>query len=467
MYSFERCSRFVCYLSVLLFAGPLSEFGGRVAAQTVGTSQEAAVGMKAQQNPAASTTNPLEAMQQQIRDLQERIISLEGQVRILKQQGAQSPAATAQTAPSPVPTGSAPSPSPSGVQTAGVVPAGAPQTTYGGATSLAKALNPDISMIGDFLGSVGGNSPPAGSSQTPFRSFEMHESELGVQAVIDPYARGDFFVTFGEEGVGLEEGYITFTALPAGLVAKVGKMRAAFGKVNTMHNHVLPWVDRPLVTDNLVGGEDGINDAGISVTRTFAGPKNLFLEGTGQVFRGDSGDTLHPLFTSSRKGDVSTIAHFRGYKDITESTNLDLGLSFARGHNGLGSDFLTKLYGLDATLRWKPLRRSIYHSFVARSEFIWSQRQQLPLLMRSFGYYASADYQLGRRWFVGGRYDSSDRATSVGTDHGTSLVLTYWPSEFSQLRGQYRSTRYAEGRDANELLMQVQFVLGAHGAHPF
>ena len=67
-------------------------------------------------------------------------------------------------------------------------------------------------------------------------------------------------------------------------------MRAAFGKVNTLHNHVLPWTDRPLVTQNLVGGEDGIADAGISVARLIPNPW-IFLEATGQVFRGDSGDS--------------------------------------------------------------------------------------------------------------------------------------------------------------------------------
>ena len=53
------------------------------------------------------------------------------------------------------------------------------------------------------------------------------------------------------------------------------------------------------------------------------------------------------------------------------------------------------------------------------------------------------------------------------TDNGGSIVLTYWPSEFSQIRGQYRYTDYAENRSANELLLQVIFSLGAHGAHPF
>src|SRR5947199_2187996 len=50
-------------------------------------------------------------------------------------------------------------------------------------------------------------------------------------------------------------------------------MRSAFGKVNTMHNHVLPWVDRPLVTNNLVGGEDGLDDAGVSIERIIPAPK--------------------------------------------------------------------------------------------------------------------------------------------------------------------------------------------------
>ena len=52
-------------------------------------------------------------------------------------------------------------------------------------------------------------------------------------------------------------------------------------------------------------------------------------------------------------------------------------------------------------------------------------------------------------------------------DNGQSFLLTYMPSEFSQLRGQYRRTAYGHGPTANEFLMQLQFAIGAHGAHPF
>ena len=339
--------------------------------------------------------------------------------------------------------------------------------SYGGATSNAKLLNPDISMIGDFIGTAGHN------LVVHSNSLELHESELGVQAIIDPYARGDFFVSFGEKDVTVEEGYITFTSLPKGFVARVGKMRAAFGKVNTIHNHALDYIDRPLATVNLLGGEDGIDDAGISVTRIFAGPKDLFLEGTAQLFRGDSGNPITPVFRASDKKDVSVVGHFRGYKDLSESTNLDIGFSYARGHNDNGAAFLTNLYGVDTTLRWKPLRRAVYNSLMWRNEFFWSNRDQPPTTItpetvHAFGLYSSLNYRVNRRWTVGGRFDRSDRATnSALTDTGFSSIVTYWPSEFSQIRGQYRFVRYAEGLTANEFLMQVLFVLGAHGAHPF
>jgi hypothetical protein len=443
-----------------------------------------------QQPGNASASAPCcDAIEQQLKAMEDRIILLEGQVRILKEQLAQaqsSPssqtAETAGTAAAPVASGG------QAMSTAGGE-GGVQLPVYGGASAAAKALNPDISAIGDFIAGAGHYPTPPGSviRQAGFQSLNMHESELGFQAIIDPYARGDFFLSFGESGVDLEEGYITFTALPGGFVARVGKMRAAFGKVNAMHNHVLPWADRPLVNENLVGGEDGIDDAGFSIQRILPAPKGIFLEATGQVFRGDTGaqtffvpvtpanptgTVLQTLFTAAaHKSNVATVEHLRGYKDITESTNLDLGLSYARGHNELGSDFLTQLYGADATVRWKPLRRSIYHSFVGRTELIWSQRQQpfnLGGEQRTFGMYASGDYQLGRRWFVGGRYDYAQRARDANQlDRGAAATLTYWPSEFSQIRGQYRFTRYAEGINANELLMQVQFSLGAHGAHPF
>jgi len=431
-----------------------------------------------QANAPDANAQSTAALEQRIRELEDRVIALEGKLRTMQSAQSAQPSGpqAAPPAPAPVVQGGAQAPTQSTVPVApspnetqaGLAEPTAQLPVYGGNSAASKALNPDISVIGDFIGAAGGNTAPPLAILQPFPSLEMHESEIGLQAIIDPYARGDFFISFGEEGVDLEEGYITFTALPAGFVAKVGKMRSAFGKVNLMHNHVLPWVDRPLVTTNLVGGEDGIDDTGASIERILPAPKGIFLQATGQIFRGDSDDVFH----AQQRSDVSTVEHLRGYRDLNESTNLDIGLSYARGHNAgtlaVPGDLITQLYGIDATLRWKPLRRSIYHSFIGRGEFIWSQRQQFPREQRSFGYYVSGDYQLGRRWFTGGRFDWSDRSQFASlTDKGAAATVTYWPSEFSQIRGEYRFTHYAENRDSNELLMQLIFSLGAHGAHPF
>jgi len=427
----------------------------------------AATLVAAPRDAAAQTAAQAQQIQQQIdqvrREFNDRLTALEAQLAAL-QGGQPAPAPAA-----PPSAGQAPAPP----QTTVEVPPGAagaggpsgPLPVYGNVAASSKIFNPDMAVIGDFLGASGRN------PVDPQPALEMHESEASFQAIVDPYGRADFFVSFGEQGVELEEGFLTLTSLPGGFLTKVGKMRAAFGKVNTLHNHVLPWTDRPLVTRNLVGGEEGIDDAGISVSRLLpAGP--LFLEATGEVYRGDSAATL---FHSSQRGDLAYVAHLRGYHDITESTNIDLGTSYSYGHNpaGIVNDvdlgrFTTNLFGVDATLRWRPLTRAIYHQFVGRSEVIWSHREQFDGRQRSMGYYVSGDYQFARRWWLGGRFDHSERADDASLlDRGGSAVLTYWPSEFSQVRGQYRHTRYADGPDANELLFQFQFSIGAHGAHPF
>ncbi|GAC1622096.1 MAG: hypothetical protein NVS9B13_14490 [Candidatus Acidiferrum sp.] len=400
----------------------------------------------------------MKALEEQLSTLAGEVALLRGELKQLRENNVPQPPSAVPPEPSVVASAPAPAPVVAGPQ------------TLGGASGNAKLLNPDISLIGDFIGTAGHN------NVSPGRALELHESEVGIQAIIDPYARADAFISFGETGVNVEEGYVTFTSLPAGLLLKVGKKRADFGKVNTIHNHALPFIDRPLVTNNLVGGEDGIDDAGFFLSRFLPAPKNWFLEGSAEVLRGDSAD----VFQTNRREDVSVVGHLRGYRDLTESTNLDLGLSYARGHNTLGSDFLTNLYSADATLRWKPLRRAIYNSFLFRTELVWSARDQFSVVQpalfqteHTFGLYSAAEYRLNRRWTAGGRFDRSGHARDARlTDTGFSAILTYWPSEFSQIRGQYRFGHLATGpnnsfSNANELLFQFLFVMGAHGAHPF
>ena len=411
---------------------------------------------------AAQTPQPADsaALRQEIEQLRKDLDALKTQYdNRLAELEAKLAAAGAPAAPA-TPQAATPVPAPT-------LPPDVTTPTLGQPTPAAASnvFNPSTAVIGNFLGASGRN------TVNPEPALQMPESEVSFQAAVDPYARADFFMAFGEEGVDQEEGFITFPTLPGGLLARVGKMRSAFGKVNTLHTHVLPWTDRPLVTANLLGDEEGITDAGMSVAKLIPNPW-VFLEATGQVFRGDSED----VFQSSQRGDLSYVGHLRGYQDLNESTNIDLGASFAHGHNASGLDaegvdvgrFTTNLFGVDATFRWKPLQRAIYRSFLGRSELVWSRRDQPGGLQRAFGWYLSGDYQFARRWFAGARYDRSDRADDASLlDSGQSLLLTFKPTEFSLVRGQYRRTRYGIGETANEFLFQFLFAIGAHGAHPF
>ena len=359
------------------------------------------------------------------------------------------PAPSPTPAPEPTPT---PAPAPPPEATPPPVPApGAapgPSATY---------FNPAMAVIGNFLGIAGKNA----FEDQP--SLALRESEISLQAIVDPYARADFFVSISNEEVDLEEGFVTFTHLPADLLVKVGKFKAQFGKVNTMHLHVLPWADEPLPVVNLLGSEEGWSDAGVSVARLFP-IGDTFTELTAQVFRGET----EGLFQAEKRNDLSWVAQYRAYRDFGDDHNVELGSSYGRGYNGTTPDATTTLENFHLVYRWKPLQGRPYRSFILRSELFRSRRDQPGGRQTGRGFYVGGDYQLARRWFTGVRYEFSDRADDErARDRGTAATLTFWPSEFSQIRGELRRRKYAGGVTGTEALLQLQFSIGAHGAHPF
>ena len=355
--------------------------------------------------------------------------------------------AFAQDAPPPAPT---PEPAPPPM----AAPAAAPSQT-------SNYFNPSIAVIGNFLGIAGHN--PVDNQD----SLQLRESELSLQAIVDPYARGDFFISFSNDSVVIEEGYVTFLHLPWDLLVKVGQFKVAFGKINTMHLHTLPWPDEPLPMINLLGTEDGWNDVGISMAKLLPLPGDTFSEATVQVLRGKT----EGIFDAPSRGKLAVDAQYRLYRDFGDDNNVELGFSYGQGWNGSTEDARTTLENTHLVYRWKPLQGRPYRSFILRSEYYWSQREQPDGKQNAQGFYVSGDYQLAKRWFTGLRYEFSDHADNASLrDRGEAVTLTFWPSEFSQVRGEFRQRTYANDVNrvkANEGLLQIQFSIGAHGAHPF
>ena len=327
-------------------------------------------------------------------------------------------------------------------------------STTPAAPAASKALNPDISVLGTFVSHMGDNF----EERDP---IALDEVEVAFEAFIDPYAKGRFFIAVTPEEVDVEEGYAQFVTLPWGLTAKAGKTKATFGKANTWHTHTRPWVDQPMMITRFLG-EEGLADVGVSVSKSIDNPFGAFIEATGEVYSGD----VEGSFGRATNNDLLYNAHLKFFRDLGENSNVEIGTSWARGTLPEGEGH-SRLGGVDVTYRWKPLSRSIYNSFIARLEALANERSDFDRTL--YGYYASADYQLARRWFVGARVDRADRFEEgvLFRDRGVSGTITFWPSEFSQVRGQYRRTKFGNGPSFNEFLIQLQFAIGAHGAHVF
>ena len=132
--------------------------------------------------------------------------------------------------------GTPPKPSARGAPAAAPDTAAAAQAPPGGqgptgGNALARLLLlPDVSAIASFTGvyddyDVATLSPDRcelyGPKGQP--TFLLQEVELGLQAVVDPYFRGDIFVSFSPSGVDVEEAYATTLALPANLQVRAGQ----------------------------------------------------------------------------------------------------------------------------------------------------------------------------------------------------------------------------------------------------
>src|SRR5262249_34187419 len=119
-----------------------------------------------------------------------------------------------------------------------------------GALQASNILNPNISAIGWFQAEAGHRHAGPGDAGQDGSAFKMKETELAFQALVDPWARADFFVSIGSDQVDLEEGYLTWFRLPADVALKIGKFKANFGRFNRIHTPETPFADRPLFEQN-------------------------------------------------------------------------------------------------------------------------------------------------------------------------------------------------------------------------
>ncbi|UCF81015.1 MAG: hypothetical protein JSV08_00915 [Acidobacteriota bacterium] len=367
----------------------------------------------------------------------------------------------------------------------------APQTGKTPPLTGSNVLNPNISVVGNFLAYAGAEADGRGhghdhGEEKP-AAFELSEAELGIQAAIDPYAKADVFIGFHAHEVELEEAYVTWLRLPAGLGLKMGKFRAAFGKFNLVHPPETHFPDRPLAHEEFLGGE-GLAAAGVQFS--YSPPTSLYLNFIAEVTNVwdnapafgfiDEGDPLdeeddHLERGGRRRSDLGYLGRAETYFDLTESQNLSLGLSHAASFWDEEAELRSHLSGFDATYRWKNPRRAIYRSVFWQTEVMHLRREmeEGADALDRWGGFTHLDYQFARRWHAGARADYTREAFGYEPDEphggrrGGMLYAAFAPSEFSLLGLYGRAVRLANGETDHTAFFRLTFSLGPHGAHPF
>ncbi|MGB8932754.1 MAG: hypothetical protein WCC48_16030 [Anaeromyxobacteraceae bacterium] len=328
---------------------------------------------------------------------------------------------------------------------------------------------PDISAIGSFAGvydsyDAGALSPRSGSTGPAGKpAFLFQELELALQAVVDPYVRADVFISFGPDGTAsVEEGYATTLGLPAGFQLRAGRFFTPVGRVNATHPHTWDFLDAPLAHDRLVGNE---KLAGPGLDASWLAPLPWFAE-------------LHLVAqtTAPFAADVERLTgtvRLSQFFALSEAATLGLGLSATRRDEGPGA--FRDVGAIDLFAKLRPPAGRAYATF------------QGELYDRRFRGGASADggdgwgayAQLFWRqdaWFgYGLRWDRAPVAAdeqlaatfASGVEQRWSAVGDWFVTEFQRVGLQVALDRRPGADDGWEALLHYEFVIGAHGAHPF
>jgi hypothetical protein len=350
-------------------------------------------------------------------------------------------------------------------------------------------LLPDISAVGDLIGDLS----PKGSTQEDGSRFGVRELELALQAAVDPYFRGDLFLGFSDaEGVHIEQAFLTATALPWRLEARLGRYLAPFGKQNTTHRHDLHTVEHSYVVQRFLG-EEGLKGTGVYLARVFSPLgfyQELILTAVDRI--GEAPEDLVAEEPANEKlSGLGYSARLRNYWDLTEAANLELSASAMTGKKeqplAFDIDEVNAVLarqttaGLDVTFRWRPLEQGLYRSFILQGEVMKQFNHgtvRLPPLLqpgdyagptRDFsGAYLFARYQISRRTFIGGRYDwvQDPEADGVSLTAGSG-ILTFFPSEFSKLIASVERRSLKGFGGTTRVLLQASFAIGPHKPHPF
>jgi hypothetical protein len=363
-----------------------------------------------------------------------------------------------------------------------------PEETVFESGSLAlQALNPEISITGDFLFSSRQDTTNDQSSDFDFRNLGVH-----IESWLDPYTRFKSAIEFHEDGAELGEAYITLYNVAEDLNLTLGKFRQQFGVVNRWHKHALDQVDFPLALREIFG-DGGLNQSGLSLDWLMSPVGDASQQLTFQVTDGSNSR----LFGENARNRPSLLAHYKNYRDISKDTYLEWGLTGLLGWNDdwniqggtkQNSCQMTVVLGADVSVLWEPTEKMRYRNVEWRSEAYWLNKRILAPdgsgadTLKAWGLYSYVQNKISRTIDIGVRGDFYVPDTKSYADISSSLSLsplavtsdnpylwqigpyiTWRQSPFVKFRAEYD---YSDGKGIRNpehiIWLQAVFAAGPH-----
>lgn len=302
----------------------------------------------------------------------------------------------------------------------------------------------------------------------------VREVELVLGSNVDPYSRLDATIAFADSNeLDVEEAYLTRFGLPFDTTARAGIFLPKIGKALPVHRDSIETVDEPLVIQRYFGDE-GMHKAGVDLTKILDLPLPSVHQVTIGVLQGGNGEGGTAFGPAWRR--PTLYGHLKNYMDITDVTNVELGISDALGSNNEDASFKSNVLGLDATLRHVI---NPQQEIKLQSEAFYMHRRDDPVGETSeftmtsnpsgdfWGGYALFDIRFSQSWGTGFRFDYVEPVDRLLTDKnkaetGISAYLTFYQSEFARWRVQFSHLVRTVGDDDNRVFLQGTFAIGGH-----
>jgi len=334
------------------------------------------------------------------------------------------------------------------------------------ATILPGKLTPEIGAVADMA--VKFEKPrfdPDHANQLRVRGLEL---VLGSN--VDPYSRLDATVAFTEEdGAELEEAYLTRFGLPFGTTARIGRFKPRIGKMLPVHRDSIDTVDEPFVIQRYFG-EEGMSKTGFDVTRLIDLSLPSVHQVTIGVLQGGNGEGGTAFGAATRR--PTLYGHLKNYLDITDTTNVEFGISDALGSNNKDAGFKSNILGFDATLRHalNPLQEVKLQGetfYLHRKEPIDDLDGTTDPGGNFWGSYGLFDFRFSPAWGTGFRFDYVKPVDRLLSDPNKAEIgytgyLTFYQSEFARWRAQFSHVLRTTGETDNRVFLQGTFAIGEH-----